>query len=194
MVGVGYSLCMNLRNDDSTQLTIFSIRGFTALGSFISLGVVVLILAPAPMSSGDLEYERLSYAADLVVAVTFGLSILFRLAPLNSNLIFSAGIYVTIAAICIHFLLQRRRSRHVILWYTVTLLLTGTTWFICGAWFGELELVELSPSVIGEFSSPKHIVYTRVTLVKNLTYTVNIFLADSLLVRSPPTAFLRHGL
>ncbi|KAM5537653.1 hypothetical protein V8D89_008731 [Ganoderma adspersum] len=118
------------------------------------------------MSSDSLEDQCLSYAADIVVAVTF-------------------GIYVTLAAICIHFLLQRRssaRSHRVVLWYTVTLLLTGTIWFISGAWFGELELVELSPSVIGQFSSPKLALYTRVTLVKNVTYTLNIYLADSLLV------------
>ncbi|KAI1783238.1 hypothetical protein LXA43DRAFT_867559, partial [Ganoderma leucocontextum] len=93
-----------------------------------------------------------------------------------------AGMYVILAVICIHFLLRRRStalSHHVIFWYTVTMLLTGTVWFVCGAWYSELELLEL-PSDIGRFSSAD-VLYTRLGLIKKIFYTINIFLADSLL-------------
>lgn len=114
--------------------------------------------------SSDLEYARLSYAGDLVVGLTF-------------------GIYVVLAIICIHFLARRRDttlSHRIILGYTVTMLATGCIWFIAGAWFGELELVEL-PNIIGQFSSSTNELYTRLSLIKNTFFTINIFLADSLL-------------
>ncbi|PIL23303.1 hypothetical protein GSI_14613 [Ganoderma sinense ZZ0214-1] len=59
------------------------------------------------------------------------------------------------------------------------MLFTGTVWFVCGAWYSELELLEL-PSDIGQFSST-NILYTQLGLIKKIFYTINIFLADSLL-------------
>ncbi len=98
--------------------------------------------------------------------------------------------YIILATICIYFLLQRPNtslSHRIILGYTVTMMITGTIWFVCGAWNSELEIVEF-PSTIGQFTGDDAL-YNRLDLIKKVFYIVNIFLADSLLVRNSITVF-----
>ena len=88
-----------------------------------------------------------------------------------------------LAAICIHFLLKRRRdtrAQRVILAYTILMLIISTIYFISASVWSEVEFVE-STVDISVFAT---LLNSPLALLKDTTYTVNIWLADSLIVSS----------
>ncbi|KAJ7840749.1 hypothetical protein B0H13DRAFT_2100306 [Mycena leptocephala] len=111
----------------------------------------------------SLTPARMSYAAAIVGCVTF-------------------GCYFVLAAVCIHFLLkkQRRSSRgqYIVLAYTCLMLVVNTIYFIAASKWSELEFVESTenPAIFAAQLS------TTYALIKDTTYTVNIWLADSLMI------------
>ncbi len=93
-----------------------------------------------------------------------------------------AGIYFVLAAICIHFLLKRRtetRSQKIILGYTICMLVITTIYFVSGCVWSEIEFVEATVD-ISVFDTLQS---SSLAILKDTAYVVNIWLADSLLVR-----------
>ena len=90
--------------------------------------------------------------------------------------------YVILAGICTHFLVRRgrqRRSYPVILGYTLATFCVSTIYFVSGCKWSEIEFVE-STVDIGVYASLQD---SRLAVLKDTAFTVNIWLADSLLVR-----------
>ena len=93
--------------------------------------------------------------------------------------------YVVLASICIHFLLSRKknsRSRNILLAYTVLMVVVNTIYFVTGSVWAEIEFVE-STAIIGAYDTALSSV---TSILKNTFYVIDIWLADSLLVK-PPT-------
>ncbi|KAI0648776.1 hypothetical protein C8Q79DRAFT_904402 [Trametes meyenii] len=119
-------------------------------------------MSSSPPPPPSLTSARMSYAAAMVGCVTY-------------------GIYVVLAVICIHFLLQRRRkttSQRIVLVYTFVMLIVSTAYFVCASVWSEVEFVERT-SDIGVFDT--HLDST-LAILKDTFYVINIWLADSLLV------------
>ncbi|EJD43614.1 hypothetical protein AURDEDRAFT_152478 [Auricularia subglabra TFB-10046 SS5] len=111
----------------------------------------------------ELTAARQSFAAAIVACVGYGL-------------------YVVLAGISIHFLLQRKvraRGQWVLLCYTVTMLLVSIVYFVCGCKWSEVEFVEgvASPAEFASLLSS-----SVLSVTKNTATVVNIFLADSLIL------------
>ncbi|CDO72006.1 hypothetical protein BN946_scf184943.g41 [Trametes cinnabarina] len=115
------------------------------------------------MSSGaDLTNARMSYAAAVLGCMTY-------------------GIYLVLAAICIHFLLKRRsktNSQRIILAYTIVMLFLSTGYFVSATIWSEVEFVE-STANIAVFDT---LLNGRLAILKDTFYTTNIWLADSMLI------------
>ncbi|KAL1941007.1 hypothetical protein VTO73DRAFT_7643 [Trametes versicolor] len=110
----------------------------------------------------DLTSARMSYAAAVLGCFTY-------------------GIYAVLACICVHFLLKRRsktRSQRIVLVYTVAMFIVGTGYFIAACVWSEVEFVE-STVDISVFDT---LLNSRLAILKDTFYTVNIWLADSLLL------------
>ena len=90
--------------------------------------------------------------------------------------------YVPLAGICIHFLVHRGkqgRAHRVILGYTLVMFCVSTIYFVYGCKWSEIEFVESTVN-IGVYASLQD---SRLAILKDTAFTVNIWLADSLLVR-----------
>ncbi|KAF8514429.1 hypothetical protein BU17DRAFT_52563 [Hysterangium stoloniferum] len=111
----------------------------------------------------SLTASRMSYAAAIVASVTY-------------------GIYVVLAGITLHYLVVRRHrattQRQILIGYTTVMLVIQTIYFISGAKWSEIEFVESSVNP-GEFAGQ---LSSRLAVLKDTTYTVNIWLADSLIL------------
>ncbi|KAI9060761.1 hypothetical protein FKP32DRAFT_1577299 [Trametes sanguinea] len=111
---------------------------------------------------GDLTNARMSYAAAVLGCLTY-------------------GVYLVLAAICIHFLLKRRaktNSQRVILAYTIVMLILSTGYFVSATIWSEVEFVE-STEDIALFDT---LLNGKLAILKDTFYTTNIWLADSLLI------------
>ncbi|OSC99582.1 hypothetical protein PYCCODRAFT_1438145 [Trametes coccinea BRFM310] len=111
---------------------------------------------------GDLTNARMSYAAAVLGCLTY-------------------GVYLVLAAICIHFLLKRRsktNSQRVILAYTIVMFILSTGYFVSATIWSEVEFVE-STEDIALFDT---LLNGRLAILKDTFYTTNIWLADSLLI------------
>ncbi|KAL7278323.1 LOW QUALITY PROTEIN: hypothetical protein ACG7TL_008299 [Trametes sanguinea] len=129
---------------------------------------------------GDLTNARMSYAAAVLGCLTYVLS------PPRNTLrriiadIAATGVYLVLAAICIHFLLKRRsktNSQRVILAYTIVMFILSTGYFVSATIWSEVEFVE-STEDIALFDT---LLNGRLAILKDTFYTTNIWLADSLL-------------
>ncbi|KAJ7506555.1 hypothetical protein B0H11DRAFT_1971772 [Mycena galericulata] len=111
----------------------------------------------------SLTPARMSYAAAIVGCVTF-------------------GCYFILAAVCIHFLLKKQRrsskGQYVVLAYTSLMLVVNTIYFIAASKWSELEFVESTenPAIFAAHLSSDY------AILKDTMYTVNIWLADSLMI------------
>ncbi|TBU39965.1 hypothetical protein BD309DRAFT_968480 [Dichomitus squalens] len=112
--------------------------------------------------SSKLTSARNSYAASVIAGVTY-------------------GAYAVLAAICIHFLLKRRsntRSQKIILAYTILMLAMTTLYYVSGCVWAEVEFVE-STMNIDVYDLQTN---SRLSVLKDTAYVINIYLADSLLI------------
>ncbi|KAJ7781714.1 hypothetical protein DFH07DRAFT_385330 [Mycena maculata] len=111
----------------------------------------------------SLTPARMSYAAAIVGCVTF-------------------GCYFVLAAICIHFLLKKNRrsskGQHVVLAYTCLMLVVNIIYFVAASKWSEIEFVESTenPAIFAAQLS------TNYAIIKDTAYTINIWLADSLML------------
>ena len=134
--------------------------------------------------SANLTNARMSYAASVIAGVTYGLS--HNSPPMAHQLkcyISYSGVYAVLAAICIHFLLKRRfntRSQKIILTYTILMFLMTTLYYGAGCAWAEIEFVE-STMNIDVYDLKTN---SRLSVLKDTAYVLNIFLADSLIVSS----------
>ncbi|KAF8526535.1 hypothetical protein BU17DRAFT_40356 [Hysterangium stoloniferum] len=92
----------------------------------------------------------------------------------------SYGIYVVLAGICIHFLLQRRSGpwyRQVPLLYIVVTLVVFSIYFVSTTRWSETVIIETTdPAAFAtELSSP-------LALWRDTTYSLSLWLADSLII------------
>ena len=91
------------------------------------------------------------------------------------------GAYAVLAAICIHFLLKRRsntRAHRIILAYTILMLVVTTIYYVSACVWAEVEFVESTANIeLYDLRTD-----SRLSVLKNTAYVINIYLADSLLV------------
>lgn len=89
--------------------------------------------------------------------------------------------YFVLAAICIHFLLRRgikSPPQIIIFVYTLLMFFATTIYFVSACAWSEVEFVEATVNVAVYDTRTS----TRLSLLKDTSYIVNIWLADSLLV------------
>lgn len=130
--------------------------------------------------SSTLTAARMSYAAAVVGCVTYGQPLFF--AVITALLISIIGCYAIIAIIALHYLLKHRRrsSQRLVLAYTISLFVINTIYFIAAAKWSELEFVEstVNPGIFATLES------SPIAILKNSTFVICIWLADSLIVSS----------
>lgn len=90
----------------------------------------------------------------------------------------NVGIFLTLAVICLRYLLARAKRSWILLGYTITSVLATTTFLVVSAILGELILIE---SAVDPNKTAK--VLRLLDLAQQVLYIVQISLADSLLVR-----------
>jgi hypothetical protein len=98
------------------------------------------------------------------------------------------GIYLVLAGICIHFLLRRRTGvwyREVTLLYTIAMLVVFSIYFITTTKWVEVVIIETTnpAAFVSELFSP-------LALWRDTTYSVSLWLADSLIVSSSKVMIL----
>jgi len=87
------------------------------------------------------------------------------------------GIYFTLTLICIHFLLGNRTRNWVILSYTIATFLVTTIFLVASTKYVELIFIE---SAIDPLKTAT--LLSRLDLLQQVTYSIKIWLADSLLI------------
>jgi hypothetical protein len=123
-------------------------------------------VSPPSMS---LTPSRMTYVAIIMASVTY-------------------GIYLILAGICIHFLLQRRAGvwyREVTLLYTIAMLVVYSIYFVTTTKWTEVVIIETTnpAAFVSELFSP-------LALWRDTTYSASLWLADSLIVSSPKVMIL----
>ncbi|EJD43629.1 hypothetical protein AURDEDRAFT_66393, partial [Auricularia subglabra TFB-10046 SS5] len=97
----------------------------------------------------------------------------------------SAGMYVVLAGICMHFLWERRArtaGHYITSGYTILMFCVTIVYFTCSCKWSEIEFVELTmdPCVVRPARGVELI--SKLTITKNTASVVNIWLADSLIL------------
>ena len=93
-----------------------------------------------------------------------------------------SGFYLLLTGICLHFLWGNRRksrsSQNVLTAYTAAMFVTTTIYFVAGCVWSEKEFVENAANS-GSYAKAMS---TPLAMAKDWTISINMWLADSLIV------------
>ncbi|KAF8188116.1 hypothetical protein BJ912DRAFT_904192 [Pholiota molesta] len=87
------------------------------------------------------------------------------------------GVYFTLSAICIRYLLMNRGRNRVVLIYTVVSFIVSTIFMAASSKFVEVVLIESAVDPVGSAK-----LMPRLDLLQQVVYSMKIWLADSLLI------------